>query len=230
MPSLHMPLQSGSRPVLKAMRRAYRARQAISAIMDSVRRRSRPRRSPPTSSSASPARRRPTSHDTLDVAGRPGSRAPSRSATPSVPARPPRRWTTRFPPEVVAGALRTAGCACRGGLRRRRTRASTARPSRSWSPRAKAARTPRRTACRAVPGTTAWCICPHATVAAARRRRHHAVTSTAPHYLIADGEPLGVRRTRAATPGRRARSPRRPVTAAEGQRPRPSCSACPPAD
>ena len=55
MPSLHMPLQSGSDTVLKAMRRAYR-RDRYLAILDRVRASIPTPPSPPTSSSASPAR------------------------------------------------------------------------------------------------------------------------------------------------------------------------------
>ena len=70
---------------------------------------------------------------------------------------------------------------------------------------------------------------PHDTSAAARRHRHHPVTSTAPHYLLADGAPLEVRRTRAgdAWEARQA-APRRAAAARRAPpRPRLSCSACP---
>ena len=60
MPQLHMPLQSGSDKVLRAMRRSYRATRFL-GILDTVRDAILRPPSPRTSSSVSPARPRTTS-------------------------------------------------------------------------------------------------------------------------------------------------------------------------
>ena len=61
MPQLHMPLQSGSDAVLRAMRRSYRSERYLRHHRQGPRRDAARRRSPPTSSSASRARPRRTS-------------------------------------------------------------------------------------------------------------------------------------------------------------------------
>ena len=58
---VHLPLQSGSSRILKAMRRTYDRERYLDARRQAARRDSRPRASAPTSSSASRARRRTTS-------------------------------------------------------------------------------------------------------------------------------------------------------------------------
>jgi hypothetical protein len=85
MPSLHMPLQSGS----DRCSRRCAARTAASASSASSTRsapRSRMPRSPPTSSSASPVRPRRTSRRRCASSRRRASPAPSPSSTPSAPA------------------------------------------------------------------------------------------------------------------------------------------------
>ena len=101
MPSLHMPLQSGSDRDPARDAPLLPRRSASSASSSGCARRSRTPRSPPTSSSASRARPRRTSRPPSTWYGRPGSPAPSPSSTRSGPARPRRPWRTRCRSEVV---------------------------------------------------------------------------------------------------------------------------------
>ena len=100
MPSLHMPLQSGSDAVLRAMRRSYRGARYLD-IIDEVRGASPTRRSPPTSSSASPARPRPTSRAPSTSSRRLASRARSRSSTRPARAHRPPTMAEQVPKAVV---------------------------------------------------------------------------------------------------------------------------------
>ena len=212
-----MPLQSGSDTVLKAMRRAYR-RDRYLAILDNVRR-AIPHAAITTDIIVGfPGETEADFADTLDVVrqARFASAFTFQLLDPPGHARP-RRWTARFPRTSCRTATSASSRLSRRS-RRRRTRASTARPWRSWWPRGRAARTPRRTACRAGRGTTASCTSPRTAprrgLATSSPRRS---PSTAPHYLIADGEPLsgpphpGGRRLGGAPArrGGRARPPRR---------------------
>ncbi len=94
MPSLHMPLQSGSDKVLKDMRRSYRQSKFL-GIIDRV------RAAIPDAAITTdiivgfPGRPRRTSSRPCTWSARPASRAPSPSSTPSVPAPLPRSSTTR---------------------------------------------------------------------------------------------------------------------------------------
>jgi tRNA-2-methylthio-N6-dimethylallyladenosine synthase len=74
MPSLHMPLQSGSDRMLRAMRRSYRSERFL-GILDGCAPRCPTRRSRPTSSSVSPARPRRTSRPPSTSSRRPVLRA-----------------------------------------------------------------------------------------------------------------------------------------------------------
>ena len=85
----------------------------------------------------------------------------------------------------------------------RRTRSWPAPRSRCWWPTARAARTRPRTGCRAGPPTTGWSTSPRP---GADPRPGDIVTTVvtraAPHYLLADGAPVSVRRTRGGDAGR----------------------------
>ena len=64
---VHLPLQSGSSRILKAMRRTYDRERYLALVDEAARRRFPVSRSARTSSSASPARPRTTSAQTLEV-------------------------------------------------------------------------------------------------------------------------------------------------------------------
>ena len=142
MPSLHMPLQSGSDRVLKAMRRSYRTERFLRHHRPRPRRRSPTPRSRPTSSSGSPARPRRTSSAPSRSCAAPASRAPSPSSTRSAPAPRPRPWTSRCPRRSSRTAT-TGSSPCRRRSRGRGTAPSRAATSRCSSPPARGARTPR---------------------------------------------------------------------------------------
>ena len=158
MPSLHMPLQSGSDAVLKAMRRAYR-RDRYLAILDRV------RASIPDAAITTdiivgfPGETDQDFEDTLDLvrqarfAGaftfrysiRPGT--PAATMDGQVRARVVQERYDR-----LTALVEETTCA--------ENRSSPERRSRCWSPRARAARTPPPTACPAAPATTAWSTSP----------------------------------------------------------------------
>ena len=168
--SLHMPLQSGSDAVLKAMRRVLPVGALPRASSTRSARRCRTRRSPPTSSSASRARPRPTSQRTLDVV-RQARFSSAFTFQYSQAARHPGRHHGR--PGAQGGRAGAVRAADRPSSRRSpgpRTRRWSARPSRCWSRSARAARTSAPGGCPAGPATAGWCTSRSATDGAAARR------------------------------------------------------------
>ena len=100
-PALHMPLQSGSDRILRAMRRSYRAERYL-GIIDRVRA-AMPHAAITTDLIVGfPGE---TEEDFAGHAGcgarRPGSPARSPSSTPSAPARRPPNWPDQLPKAVV---------------------------------------------------------------------------------------------------------------------------------
>ena len=198
MPQLHMPLQSGSDAVLRAMRRAYR-RDKYLAILDRV------RAAIPDAAITTdiivgfPGETESDFADTLDLV-RQARFAGAFTFQYSIRRGYPRRDDGRPGAGPRWCSSGTSGWS-RWSRRRRwpRTGSSPAGRSRCWWPTARAARTRRRTGCPAGPGTTGWCISRlRAAVAGARQPGDMVttvVTRAAPHYLIADGEPAAVRRT-----------------------------------
>ena len=143
MPSLHMPLQSGSDRVLKAMRRSYRSDRFL-GILDQVRAADPRRRDHHRHHRrASRARPRRTSQQTLRrrARGR-GSPARSPSSTPSAPGTPAATMADQVPKAVVQERYERLVARAGGGRPGRRTAGSRAARSRCSSPRARAARTP----------------------------------------------------------------------------------------
>jgi tRNA-2-methylthio-N6-dimethylallyladenosine synthase len=93
MPQLHMPLQSGSDAVLRAMRRSYRSERYL-GIIDKVRA-AMPEAAITTDIIVGfPGETEEDFQATLDVVA--AARRPSLSSTPSVPEHRRRRWTVRF--------------------------------------------------------------------------------------------------------------------------------------
>ena len=197
MPSLHMPLQSGSDRMLKAMRRAYR-RDRYLAILDRV------RAAIPDAAITTdiivgfPGETEQDFADTLDVVREARFAGAFTFLYSSARAPPPRRWTRRCPPRSCRSA--TSGSS-------RWSRRSPTRRTSGWpAPTAevlvaegegrKDAATHRMSG-RARDNRLVH-FTPHQT-AAPRPGDVVTVTVTraAPHYLVADGAPLAVRRTRA---------------------------------
>ena len=198
MPSLHMPLQSGSDRVLKAMRRAYR-RDRYLAILDRV------RASIPDAAITTdiivgfPGETDQDFEDTLDLVRQArfaGAFTFRYSIRPGTPAA---TMDAQVPAGRGAGALRAAHRPGRGDHLRGEPEAGRRHASRSWSPRARAARTPPPTACPAAPATTAWCTSPRTqSDAPPRRHRHRDRHPRRPALpAVRRRRPLSVRRTRA---------------------------------
>ena len=216
MPQLHMPLQSGSDRILKAMRRSYRSEKFL-GILDRVRAQ-HPERGDlaPTSSSASPARPRRTSRRRC-ASSRPARFASAFTFQYSIrPGTPGGDHGRPGAEGGRAGALRAPRSRCRSASRGRRTSSSSAARSRCSSPTgegkqgrrdAPPQRPRRRQPARALRGPR------RLRAAAARRRRHgddHAGGAVPPDRRLA-------RRRAAAHPphprGRRVGSRRRPRAA-----------------
>jgi tRNA-2-methylthio-N6-dimethylallyladenosine synthase len=155
MHQLHMPLQSGSDAVLRRMQRSYRQERYL-RIIDRV------RAAMPDAAITTdiivgfPARRTTTSSRRSTWCARHGSRARSPSSTRSAPVRRPPRCPTRSRRRSSRSAT-SAWWRCRTRSPGRRTRRRSAEPWRCSSPRARAARTARRTGCPVARGTTGWC-------------------------------------------------------------------------
>ena len=219
--SLHMPLQSGSDRMLKAMRRSYRQERYL-GIIDRVR------------------AAMPDAAITTDIiVGFPGETEDDFAADAARGARGPVRRRLHLPvlqaprhaggraarPAAEgrrAGALRAARSRCRRRSPGPRTAARSVGSSRCWSPRARAARTAPPTGCPVAHPTTGWCTSRSRRTLTAPRPGDVAtveVTYAAPHHLVADGSvrrrpPYPGRRRLAGPPGRYA-----------GRRPA-CCSAC----
>ena len=162
MPQLHMPLQSGSDRVLKAMRRSYR-REKYLGILDRVR------------------AAMPDAAITTDIiVGFPGETDDDFEATLDVVREAPLRQRVHVP--VLAAARHSGRRASRPGAEGRRAGAlrpadgggqrhrvggepcgSSAPRSSCWWPTRAARRTARRTGSPAAPATTAWCTSSPAT-------------------------------------------------------------------
>jgi tRNA-2-methylthio-N6-dimethylallyladenosine synthase len=198
-PSLHMPLQSGSDAVLKAMRRSYRSERFL-GILDRVRAQIPTPRSPPTSSSASRRdRRRLRGHP----ARRRGSRFAGAFTFQYSPRPAPRRRPAAAAQGGRAGALR-ALVALQDRMTYDGMRAQVGRTVEVLVSRGRVARTPR-PADRPRPRQPAGAPRP-GRGGAPRRRRHDRVTRPARTTwwrrpaAVAPPHRRGRRRARRATP------------------------------
>ena len=214
MHSLHMPLQSGSDAVLKAMRRSYR-RERYLGIIDRV------RAAMPDAAITTdiivgfPGETDADFEQTLEVvAAGPVRRAPSPSSTPSGPGRRPRRCADQVPEGRRAGALRAAASPCRTTSSwAENKRPGRPRPSRCSSPRARAARTapPHRLSGRARDNRLVHFAARRRRRAApARRRRRgrgHLRRAAPPARATAVGWPTPHPCRRRVAPGRHAPAP-----------------------
>ena len=198
MPQLHMPLQSGSDRMLKAMRRSYRQAKYL-GIIDRV------RAAMPDAAITTdiivgfPGETEEDFLETMDVV-RAGPvlrrvHVPVLQAPRHAGRRPRRAGAARRRP----GPLRAAGRARQrhrlGGEQEARRPPRRADGRRGRGPQGR--RHP--PALRPRPATTGWSTSRPATPRRCRRRATWStveVTYAAPHHLVADGPLLGVRRTR----------------------------------
>ena len=208
--SLHMPLQSGSDAVLRAMRRSYR-RDRYLGILDRV------RDAMPDAAITTdiivgfPGETEADFEQTLDLVRQArfaGAFTFQYSPRPGTPAA---GMDGQVPHGGRAGAVRAAGRPAGRDVAGGEPGAGRLAPSRCWSPRARAARTPRPAGGPGGPGTAGWCTSP------ARRDEVRpgdvvttAVTYGAPHHLVADGPPLSHRRTAAGDAHEAGRRPTTP--------------------
>ena len=196
-PALHMPMQSGSDRVLRAMRRSYRSERFLS-ILDKVRA-AIPHAAITTDMIVGfPGETEQDFQDTLDVVA--AARFSARVHVPVLQAaRHPGRRTGRPAAESrCAGTLSAADRAAGADLAGGEHRADRHAPSSCWWPRERDARTPAPRGCPGGPATAGWCT---SRPTGADIRPGDIVTTTvtdaAPHHLIADGTVLHHRRTRA---------------------------------
>ena len=196
MPQLHMPLQSGSDRVLKAMRRSYRQERYL-GIIEKV------RAAMPDAAITTdiivgfPGETEEDFEQTLDVVAQ--ARFARRLHLPvlQAPRHPGRRHGRPDPQGGRPGPLRAAGRRSRGDLLGREQEAGRPHASRSWSPRARAARTPPPTGSPAARPTTGWSTSPRpggdesapATWSPSR-------SPTPPRTTSSPTRPAAVRRTR----------------------------------
>ena len=207
MPQLHMPLQSGSDAMLRAMRRSYRSREYL-GIIDRV------RAAMPDAAITTdiivgfPGETEDDFQATLDVVAAARFAARSPSSTPSAPAPRPPTMDDQVPPTSCRNA--TSGSSTWW------TR-SPGRRTRSWSAARvevlvaegegrKDAATHRMSGRGPDNRLVHFCRRPGPTCAPATWSRVE-ITYAAPHHLIADGRSWTYGAPAPATPGRRGRRP-----------------------
>ena len=196
-PTLHMPLQSGSDRILKAMRRSYRAERYL-GIIDRVRS-AIPHAAITTDLIVGfPGETEEDFAATLDVVER--AQVRQRLHVPVLQAaRHSRRRASRPASESrCAGALHASDRAPGANLPRGERRPDRNDESSCSSPPVRAARTPAPRGCPGARATGGWCTSrPASATSGPATSSRTTVTCAAPHHLIADATVLEHRRTRA---------------------------------
>ena len=195
MPQLHMPLQSGSDRMLKAMRRSYR-RERYLGILDRV------RAAMPDAAITTdiivgfPGETEDDFVQTLEVVAAARFAGAFTFQYSQRPGTPAATLPDQVPADVVQERYERL-VELVNDIAWDENSGSSAGPSSCWSPRGRVARTRPPTGCPGAGPTTGWCTSTRpGDRASAPATWSPSRSPGAPHHLVADGGVLAVRRTR----------------------------------